>query len=171
MRRTKMISALLLALVVGIGFSANVAQAKKHHGKKHGGNGWMQKEYQRMHEKLFANITLTADQETKVKADFDTWAQSMRDFHKQHATDIKSLREQMKEAHKNGDKAKMKDLRKQLHDLMVQAPKMKDAIGKMRTELTPDQQTQFDKNVAAMHGGKHGKHGKHAKKHKKDNNS
>lgn len=167
MPRSKLPYMLLLVSIIAMGFTLNVAQAKtnhhKHHGK-HSHKNWEQKAYQRLHAKLFKNITLTTDQESKIKADFDSYFQARRSFYKKHAAEIKDLHHQMKAARRAGDKQQLKELRKKWHALMSQGPKMKDTLDKMRTVLTADQQKQFQDNLNAMHH--HHRHkNKHHKKH------
>ena len=100
-----------------------------------GGRGGMMNS-QRMTEMLFKDITLTAEQQTKLK-----------EVQEKYDPQMAKMREEMMAARQSGQQMAPEAMQK-MSALRIE---QRDA---MRAILTPEQQTVFDRNVAAMPQGR-----------------
>jgi len=69
-------------------------------------------------EKLVKELDLTADQQTQVRTMFDAFQQSMMNFQKEHAEEIKTLMQKLSDARQSGDEKAAKEAREALGKLM-----------------------------------------------------
>jgi Spy/CpxP family protein refolding chaperone len=90
-------------------------------------------------EELFAGLGLTADQKTQLKAILKPYLQKLEAWHKANATELASLRAQIKTAVAAHDRATAKAAFEQLKALRETAPKFKDLIPQIKAILTPAQ--------------------------------
>jgi len=137
MKRLVMVFA-ATALVAG---SAAVAQAQGPAGQGGPGGGRMVMNAQRMTEMLFKDITLTADQQAKLK-----------EVQEKYDPQMAKMREEMMAARQSGQQLGPEAMQK----MQALRTEQRDA---MRAILTPEQQVTFDKNVAEMPQGGRGQGG------------
>ena len=125
---------MMFVAAVLVSGSAAVAQAQQGPGGQGQGRGGMSS--QREMEVLFKDITLTADQQAKLKevqAKFDP--------------QMTKMREEMMAARQSGQQLGPEAMQK-MRDLRT------EQRAAMRAVLTADQQTVFDKNLAEMPQGR-----------------
>jgi Spy/CpxP family protein refolding chaperone len=130
--------AMMFAAAVLVSGSAAVAQAQQGPGAPppggQGGRGMMNS--QRMMEVLFKDITLTADQQTKLKEVAEKYDPQMM-----------KMREEMMAARQSGQPMAPEAMQK----MRALQTEQRDA---MRAVLTAEQQVVFDKNIAEMPQGR-----------------
>lgn len=117
-----------IALVCAVAPMAQAQQGGSGMGR--GGRAMMTPQAQ--HDMMFKDITLTADQQTKIKAVED-----------KYQPQIDKAREEMMAARQRGQQMGPEMMQKSRD---IQTSMRKD----MRDALTADQQTAFDKNIEAM---------------------
>jgi Spy/CpxP family protein refolding chaperone len=99
------------------------------------------------YQQLFRGVQLTADQQNKVRA-----------LHHQHRSQARTLRQQLgsarttfRTARQSKDTAAMTAARTNMHAVRTQFVTLRTQwMTETRAVLTPDQQAQFDANVAAL---------------------
>lgn len=136
---------MMFAAAVLVSGSAAVAQAQGPAGQggpggQGGGRGGMMNS-QRMMEMLFKDITLTADQQAKLK-----------EVQEKYDPQMTKMREEMMAARQSGQQIGPEAMQK----MQALRTEQRDA---MRAVLTPEQQVTFDKNVAEMPQGGRGQGG------------
>jgi protein CpxP len=152
MRKTMMASALGLALSFGaVGVAS--AQATQHPPRHEQGERGMRR--RGPGRQLLKGITLTADQKAKLK--------DLRKAEKPN-DEFKKAMENARAARQRGDTAAARAQMQALRPQMEQARERQ--VAAIRSILTPDQQKQFDANVAswkqrAAERGKDGHQGRH----------
>lgn len=97
-----------------------------------------------MWQDLLKEINLTDDQKAKIHAIRDEARQQFQDWRTKHEDQIKELTAQMKSAHEAKDREKVQQLREKAQELWSTAPKIKDAIDKVRAVLTDEQRKIFN---------------------------
>jgi Spy/CpxP family protein refolding chaperone len=98
-------------------------------------------------KQLVSGLNLSKTQKVQLKALMQKYKSQEVSMRNQ----IKPLREQLVAARKNNDQARLQDLRAQLRPHMQQFQALRDKeMQDVRTILTPQQQAQFDQNMAAM---------------------
>lgn len=110
--------------------------------------------HRRHHHRLFRGVKLTTDQRAKLGTIRDQYRVQAKPLFDQ----MRSARADYRAAKSKGDAAAMAAARGKMHDTRGQFASMrKQWVGNARTVLTPDQQAQFDKNLAhiqARHQGR-----------------
>ncbi|MEO5929510.1 MAG: Spy/CpxP family protein refolding chaperone [Candidatus Kapaibacterium sp.] len=95
-----------------------------------------------MKDKLIQKLNITADQQAKLKALRDQF----KTQNSSSMSEIKALREKMREYAKNHDEANLKATRDQLKAKMeAMKPAREQLRAQMKAILTPDQQVQLEK--------------------------
>ena len=122
------------AVLVSGGAAVAQAQSPAGQGGPGGGRGGMMNA-QRMTEMMFKDITLTADQEAKLK-----------EVQEKYDPQLAKMREELMTARQSGQQIAPETLEK-FQSLRTE---QRDA---MRAILAPEQQATFDKNVAEMTQG------------------
>ena len=125
---------MMFVAAVLVSGSAAVAQAQQGPGGQGQGRGGMNP--QREMEVLFKDITLTADQQAKVK-----------EVQAKYDPQMAKMREEMMAARQSGQPLGPEAMQK-MRDLRA------EQRAAMRAVLTADQQTVFDKNLAEMPQGR-----------------
>ena len=145
-------AALGLAILAG---SATIASAqstapstqapKAHEGHgRHGGKGQMRERGMRA---LFKDITLTADQQTKVKAIADKYRTQRQSL----AESMKPAMNEARDARQRGDTAAAKAAFAKTADSRTKLTALRDQqLSEVRGVLTAAQQQTFDRNVSQM---------------------
>ena len=128
------------AVLVSGGAAVAQAQSPAGQGGPGGGRGGMMNA-QRMTEMMFKDITLTADQEAKLK-----------EVQEKYDPQMTKMREEMMAARQSGQQIGPEAMQK----MQALRTEQRDA---MRAVLTPEQQVTFDKNVAEMPQGGRGQGG------------
>ena len=101
-------------------------------------------------ERLMKGIQLTKEQKTEVHEIFKGGKEAHDAWRKDNRETIESLKQQLREAMRNKDKEAVAEIRKQMKELFKNAPRIDDVFDAVRSVLTPEQQTQFDKNREAL---------------------
>jgi Spy/CpxP family protein refolding chaperone len=107
------------------------------------------------YQQLFRGVQLTAPQQNKVRA-----------LHHQHRAQARTLRQQMgsarttlRTARQGKDTAAMTTARTNMHAVRSQFASLRTQwMSETRAVLTPDQQAQFDANLAALKAQHQGRH-------------
>jgi Spy/CpxP family protein refolding chaperone len=129
--------------------------------KKEGQNGPI--------EKILKNLSLTEDQETKIKGLMKAFGDKRTQFEAENKVAMEGLKTQFEQAKAVGDKAKLDALHEQKKAIEKGAPKRDELIAQISDVLTPEQREKFREqikdHVKSMNEGKGmgDKEGKHMK--------
>ncbi|MCK4627082.1 MAG: Spy/CpxP family protein refolding chaperone, partial [Phycisphaerae bacterium] len=103
-------------------------------------------------ERMVKNLDLTADQQTQVKQILDTHHQAIENWMKENGENLKSLREQFREARKEKDAEALKALRKKMADSMKGRRELHAALRKqIEAVLTDEQKAKAKKMMGQRH--------------------
>lgn len=118
----------------------------KGHGKRFNGR----KQHRNIMQESLDSVNLADDQKDQVKTIVVDSRTARKAWQKDHAEELKSIREEVKSARVAKDKEKLTEANTKLKALRADAPKPKDAFDKIRGVLTPDQLTAFDAKIKEL---------------------
>ena len=100
----------------------------------------------RIHESLFKDITLTEDQQAKVKQVMDKGRAEREAWMQEKGEELRKIRTAMREAREAGDEEGTRDARESLQALMKDAPRPERYYDQVKALLTEEQAAQFATN-------------------------
>jgi Spy/CpxP family protein refolding chaperone len=104
------------------------------------------------YRELFRGVQLTADQKQKVKSIHRQYRSQARTIHQQ----MRTARTTLRGADASRDTAAVSAARAQMKSARTQFSSLRNQwVSDTRATLTPEQQTQFDANIAAMKTERH----------------
>lgn len=104
----------------------------------------------RIHEGLFQGVTLTEDQQVKVKEVMQKARTDREAWMQEHGEEMRKIRTQMREARESGDEQAGKDARAALEALMKDAPRPERYYDEVKALLTEEQAAVFATNAENM---------------------
>lgn len=100
-----------------------------------------------LYEKMLDELNLTADQQSRIKQILETHHQAMTNWRKQHAAELKSLREEIIEARKNKEAEKVKQLRTKIAEILKERRELTESLRKQIEEVLSDEQREKAREI------------------------
>ena len=100
-----------------------------------------------LYEKMLDELNLTADQQSRIKQILETHHQAMMNWRKQHAAELKSLREEIIEARKNREAEKVKQLRTRIAKILKERRELTESLRKQIEDVLTDEQREKAKEI------------------------
>lgn len=107
--------------------------------KKEGQNGAI--------EKILKNLSLTADQETKIKGLVKAFDDKKMQYEAENKAKLDDLKTQFEQAKAAGDKTKLDGLQEQKRAIDKASPKRDELVSQIADVLTPEQREKFREQI------------------------